>query len=80
MQRETNTELWRDTRMPMRYGEKVLASRGAMVRSTNSQGRAGCRLVPWDVTTDEIREGEISTVALPRTEYAARSARCVPMC
>jgi hypothetical protein len=31
---------WRDTRMPMRYGEKVLASRGAMARATKSQGRA----------------------------------------
>jgi integrase len=31
---------WRDTRMPMRYGEKVLASRGAMARAAKSQGRA----------------------------------------
>jgi integrase len=30
---------WRDTRMPMRYGEKVLASRGAMARAAKSQGR-----------------------------------------
>ena len=31
---------WKDTRMPMRYGEKVLASRGAMARAARSQGRA----------------------------------------
>jgi len=31
---------WRDTRMPVRYGEKVLASRGAMARAANTQGRA----------------------------------------
>ena len=31
---------WRDTRMPMRYGEKVLASRGAMARAAKAQGRA----------------------------------------
>jgi hypothetical protein len=30
---------WRDTRMPMRYGEKVLASRGAMARAAKTQGR-----------------------------------------
>jgi hypothetical protein len=31
---------WKDTRMPMRHGEKVLASRGAMARAVKSQGRA----------------------------------------
>jgi integrase len=31
---------WRDTRMPMRYGEKVLASRGAMARAAKAQGRS----------------------------------------
>jgi integrase len=31
---------WRDTRMPTRYGEKVLASRGAMARAAKAQGRA----------------------------------------
>jgi integrase len=31
---------WRDTRMPMRYGEKILAGRGAMARAAKSQGRA----------------------------------------
>jgi integrase len=31
---------WRDTRMPMRYGEKVLASRGAMARAAKAQGPA----------------------------------------
>jgi integrase len=31
---------WRDTRMPIRYGEKVLAGRGAMARAAKSQGRA----------------------------------------
>ena len=31
---------WRDTRMPMRYGEKVLASRGGMARAAKEQGRA----------------------------------------
>ena len=31
---------WRDTRMPMRYGEKVLASRGAMARAAKAQRRA----------------------------------------
>jgi hypothetical protein len=30
---------WADTRMPMRYGERVLASRGAMARAAKSQGR-----------------------------------------
>jgi integrase len=33
---------WRDTRMPMRYGEKVLARRGGMARAATLQGRA-----PW---------------------------------
>ena len=31
---------WRDTRMTMRYGEKVLASRGGMARAAKSQGRS----------------------------------------
>jgi integrase len=31
---------WKDTRMPMRYGEKVLAQRGGMARAAKSQGRA----------------------------------------
>ena len=30
---------WTDTRMPMRYGEKVLAGRGAMARAAKEQGR-----------------------------------------
>jgi Phage integrase family len=30
---------WTDTRMPMRYGERVLASRGGMARAAKSQGR-----------------------------------------
>ncbi len=30
---------WRDTRMLMRYGEKVLAGRGAMARAAKAQGR-----------------------------------------
>jgi integrase len=30
---------WRDTRMPMRYGERVLAGRGAMARAAKEQGR-----------------------------------------
>jgi integrase len=30
---------WKDTRMPMRYGERVLASRGAMARAAKAQGR-----------------------------------------
>jgi len=30
---------WKDTRMPMRYGEKVLASRGGMARAAKAQGR-----------------------------------------
>jgi integrase len=31
---------WKDTRMPMQYGEKVLAQRGGMARAARSQGRA----------------------------------------
>jgi hypothetical protein len=31
---------WTDTRMPMRYGERVLAGRGAMARAAKTQGRA----------------------------------------
>jgi integrase len=31
---------WKDTRMPMRYGEKILAGRGAMARAAKEQGRA----------------------------------------
>ena len=31
---------WKDTRMPMRYGEKVLAQRGGMARAAKQQGRA----------------------------------------
>jgi hypothetical protein len=30
----------KDTRMPMRYGERVLVSRGLMARAAKSQGRA----------------------------------------
>ena len=30
---------WADTRTPMRYGERVLASRGAMARAAKVQGR-----------------------------------------
>lgn len=30
---------WKDTRMPMRYGEKVLAARGGMARAAKAQGR-----------------------------------------
>jgi integrase len=30
---------WRDTRMPMRYGERVLAARGGMARAAKEQGR-----------------------------------------
>jgi hypothetical protein len=30
---------WRDTRMPMRYGERVLAGRGAMAKAAKSQGK-----------------------------------------
>jgi integrase/recombinase XerD len=35
----TQAGRWTDTRMPMRYGEKVLAGRGAMARAAKSQGR-----------------------------------------
>jgi hypothetical protein len=31
--------LWKDTRMPLRHGERVLASRGAMARAARAQGR-----------------------------------------
>jgi integrase len=31
---------WKDTRMPMRYGERVLAACGGMARAAKSQGRA----------------------------------------
>lgn len=31
---------WKDTRMPMRYGERVLASKGGMARAAKQQGRA----------------------------------------
>jgi integrase len=31
---------WKDTRMPMRYGERVLAARSAMARAAKVQGRA----------------------------------------
>jgi integrase len=30
---------WKDTRMPMRYGERILAGRGAMARAAKAQGR-----------------------------------------
>jgi site-specific recombinase XerD len=30
---------WKDTRMPMKYGERVLAGRGAMARAAKAQGR-----------------------------------------
>jgi integrase len=30
---------WKDTRMPMRYGERVLAARGGMARAAEEQGR-----------------------------------------
>jgi integrase len=30
---------WKDTRMPMRYGERVLAARGGMARAAKVQGR-----------------------------------------
>jgi hypothetical protein len=31
---------WKSNRMPMRYGEHVLAARGGMARAARSQGRA----------------------------------------
>jgi integrase/recombinase XerD len=31
---------WKSNRMPMRYGEHVLASRGGMARAAEAQGRA----------------------------------------
>ena len=31
---------WTDTRMPIRYGERVLASKGGMARAAKQQGRA----------------------------------------
>jgi site-specific recombinase XerD len=31
---------WKDTRMPMRYGERVLAARSGMARAAKQQGRA----------------------------------------
>jgi integrase/recombinase XerD len=34
------TGRWKDTRMPMRYGEKVLARGGGMARAAKEQGRA----------------------------------------
>src|SRR5258707_79186 len=30
---------WKSTRMPMRYGEEVLAARGGMARAAQAQGR-----------------------------------------
>jgi len=30
---------WKSTRMPMRYGEEVLAARGGMARAAATQGR-----------------------------------------
>jgi integrase len=30
---------WKDTRMPVRYGERVLVARGAMARAAKAQGR-----------------------------------------
>jgi Phage integrase family len=32
---------WKSTRMPMRYGEEVLAARGGMARAAAAQGRDG---------------------------------------
>jgi hypothetical protein len=41
--RSTNSpaeeEDWTDTRMPMRYGERVLAARGGMAKAAKEQGR-----------------------------------------
>ena len=31
--------IWKDTRMPMRYGERVLAARSGMSRAAKAQGR-----------------------------------------
>ena len=31
---------WKDTRMPVRYGEQILAGRGAMARAAKAQGRS----------------------------------------
>jgi hypothetical protein len=30
---------WKDARMPMRYGEEILAARGGMARAAARQGR-----------------------------------------
>ena len=30
---------WKDTRMPTRYGERVLAARGGMARAAKARGR-----------------------------------------
>jgi len=40
MESTTEARRWKDTKMPMRHGEKVLASRGAMARAGKSQGPA----------------------------------------
>jgi hypothetical protein len=32
-------EYWKDTRMPMRYGERVLATRGGMAQAAKEQGK-----------------------------------------
>jgi hypothetical protein len=30
---------WKSSRMPMRYGEEILAARGGMARAASAQGR-----------------------------------------
>lgn len=51
---------WKDTRMPMRYGERIIAGRGAMARAAKQQGRdllykfglEGTGNAPEDFNTD----------------------------
>jgi hypothetical protein len=35
----TQTGRWKSSRMPMRYGEEILAVRGGMARAASAQGR-----------------------------------------
>ncbi len=45
---------WKSTRMPMRYGEEVLAVRGGMARAAVAQGRAGYEAVRTDAPARRI--------------------------
>jgi hypothetical protein len=48
---------WKTVRMPMRYGEHVMAARGGMARAAQAQGREATEKSPQPQPSDAMRQG-----------------------